>query len=231
MIDEGQPMDARSHFHGELGELEATILDIADRCDRLVGMAVEALIEGDSDLADQVIEGDVGIDQSHLDVQSRWLNLMARQQPMGSDLRLMSSILQLNTTLERTGDQCANIAKLAKLAVGLPRREVMVDHIKEMGALVRPMIRTASAAYVRRDAEEARLLPAMDAPVNRINRLMFRQVVECGSDPKLLEWATHIMMAARALERIGDQAVDIGEQVVFLATGEFQEFESLKGPE
>lgn len=223
-------MDARSHFHGELEELEATILDIADRCDQLVGMAVEALVEGNDDLANAVIAVDVGIDQSHFDVHARWLNLMARQQPMGSDLRLMSSILQLNTTLERTGDQCVNIAKLAKLSKGLPRKESMVEQIQEMGALVRPMIRTAAAAYVRRDPHEARLLPAMDEPVNRINRSMYRRVVECAPDPLLLEWATHMMMAARALERIGDQAVDVGEQVVFLVTGEFQEFESLRGP-
>ncbi len=93
-----------------------------------------------------------------------------------------------------------------------------------MADLVRPMLRTAAGAFLRRDADEARLLPAMDEPVDRINRNMYREVVACGSDPRLLEWATHMMMAARALERIGDQAVDIGEQVVYLVTGEYQEF-------
>jgi len=149
---------------------------------------------------------------------------MARQQPMGGDLRLMSALLHLNVTLERTGDQCVNIAKLARLSEGLPMRSQIIEQIREMADLVRPMIRTAAEAFVRRDADEARLLPAMDEPVDRINRLMYREVVECAPDGKLIEWATHMMMAARALERIGDQAVDIGEQVVFLVTGEFHEF-------
>jgi phosphate transport system protein len=149
---------------------------------------------------------------------------MARQQPLGGDLRLMSSILHMNVTLERTGDQCVNIAKLAHLCAGLPTRARIIDEIREMGDLVRPMLRTATEAFMRRDADEARLLPAMDEPVDRINRLMYRDVVECGPDPLLLEWATHMMMAARAIERIGDQAVDVGEQVVFLVTGDYQEF-------
>jgi phosphate transport system protein len=149
---------------------------------------------------------------------------MARQQPMGGDLRLMSALLHLNVTLERTGDQCVNIAKLAQLADGLPVRQQMVEQIREMSDLVRPMIRTAAESFVRRDADEARLLPAMDEPVDRINRLMYREVVECAPDPGLIEWATHVMMAARALERIGDQAVDIGEQVVYLVSGDYQGF-------
>jgi phosphate transport system protein len=136
----------------------------------------------------------------------------------------MSALLHLNVTLERTGDQCVNIAKLAELADGLPTRARIIEQIREMGDLVRPMIRTAAEAFVRRDADEARLLPAMDEPIDRINRLMYREVVDCAPDTKLIEWATHMMMAARALERVGDQAVDIGEQVAFLATGEYQEF-------
>jgi phosphate transport system protein len=216
--------DTRSHFHEELDLLEQAMLDVADRAERMTGLAVDALTTGNLELATKVRQGDEELDRIYLQTHNRWLNLMARQQPMGGDLRLMSALLHLNVTLERTGDQCVNIAKLAELANGLPTRARIVEEIREMGDLVRPMIRTAAEAFVRRDADEARLLPAMDEPVDRINRLMYREVVECAPDAKLLEWATHMMMAARALERIGDQAVDIGEQVVFLVTGEFHEF-------
>lgn len=217
-------VDQRSHFHHELEALEQVMLDIAEEAEGMVGAAVEALVTQNEQLASEVVVRDDGVDRKHNDVHGRWINLMARQQPMGSDLRLMSAVLHLNMTLERTGDQCVNIAKLARLTAGLPSSDRMVEQIREMSDLVRPMIRTAAQAFVRRDADEARLLPAMDEPVDRINRRMYLEVVACGPDPKLLEWATHVMMASRALERIGDQAVDIGEQVVFLVTGELRDF-------
>jgi len=217
-------VDQRSHFHEELDGLEQTLLDVADRAEGMVKSAVEALLTQNTVLAADVVGRDDAIDRMHNDVHSRWLNLMARQQPMGSDLRLMSALLHLNVTLERTGDQCVNIAKLANLTEGLPMKATISDQIREMGDLVRPMIRTAAQAFVRRDADEARLLPEMDEPVDRINKQMYREVVSCAPNPKLIEWATHVMMAARALERIGDQAVDIGEQVVFLVSGEFHDF-------
>ncbi|MGF1666320.1 MAG: phosphate signaling complex protein PhoU [Acidimicrobiia bacterium] len=217
-------VDSRSHFHQELEALEHTLLDVADRCERMTAMAVDALTLPDLDLAGKVEQEDAELDRMYLDTHNRWLNLMARQQPMGVDLRLMSALLHLNVTLERTGDQCVNIAKLARLCDGLPTRARIIEQIREMGDLVRPMIRTAAEAFVRRDADEARLLPAMDEPIDRINRVMYREVVDCAPDTRLIEWATHMMMAARAIERIGDQAVDIGEQVAFLVTGEYQEF-------
>lgn len=217
-------IDQRSHFHHELETLEQMMLDVAERAEAMVGDAVESLATRDHTLAASVIARDDDIDRMHNEIHTRWINLMARQQPMGSDLRLMSAVLHLNMTLERTGDQCVNIAKLVALTADLPASERMVAQIREMSDLVRPMIRTAAHAFVRRDADEARLLPAMDEPVDRINRRMYREVVACGPDTRLLEWATHVMMVSRALERIGDQAVDIGEQVVFLVTGEIHDF-------
>ena len=217
-------VDSRSHFHQELKELEDAMVDSAGRAEQLAELATIALVEKDLSKADEVEQGDLVIDATYFDVHNRWLNLMARQQPMGGDLRLMSALLHLNVTIERMGDQTVNIAKLARKCVPLPVRQVMVDQIQEMGDLVRPMIRTAVQAFIRRDTDQAGLLPEMDEPVDRINRDMYREVVACGSDPQLLEWATHVMMAARAYERIGDQSVDIGEQVVFLITGEVEAF-------
>lgn len=218
-------VDRRSHFHSELESLEQAVLDVVDRTERMVAMSVDALARSDSALASRVESDAAELDRRYFEDHARWINIMARQQPMGGDLRLMSVLLHLNVTLERTASQCVNIAKLARLSEGLPTNESIIQQVQEMGDLVRPMIRTAAHAFARRDADEARLLPAMDEPVDRINRNMYREVVECGSDPQLLEWATHMLMAARAVERVGDQAVDMAEQVVFLVTGEFHEFQ------
>lgn len=216
--------DTRAHFHSDLESLEQSIHEIGDRAHELTGMAVQALTTADLELAQQVKVGDEFIDHMYLDIHNRWINLMARQQPMGVDLRLMSVLLHMNVTLERTGDQAVNIAKLAELSHGLPTSGRVIEMVQEMGDLVRPMLRTAIESFIRRDADEARLLPAMDEPVDRLNIRVNQEVVKLGADPRALEWATHMMMAARALERVGDQSVDIGEQVVYLVTGELLDF-------
>lgn len=217
--------DTRSHFHQELDSLEKTLLGVADEAEQMVKRAIEAFTEGDLAKARDVIERDEAIDRIYLDVHNRWINLMARQQPMGSDLRMMSVLLHMNTTLERMGDQCVNIAKMAQATDGLPRVDVIAGELREMADLVRAMIRTGLEAVVRRDADEARLLPAMDEPVDRLNRNMYQAVVRSGPDLKRLEWATKALMVSRALERVGDQVVDIGEQLAFLLTGEMAEFD------
>jgi len=216
--------DTNLHFHQELESLEHSVLGMVDRAEQMVAMAVEAVCSGDVDLAGQVIKLDDDIDRTYLEVHGHWTTLMARFQPLGSDLRKMTVLLQLNQTFERMGDQCVNIAKVTKLNEGLPRVERMVEQIREMGDLVRPMIRTAIEAYVRHDLEEARLLPAMDQPVDRLNANMYKEIIEVGNNPQMLEWASKILMVARALERIGDQAVDFAEQTAYLITGERAEF-------
>lgn len=218
-------VDQRSHFHDELEALERTLLGVADRAEGMVQSAIVAFTQGDLALAREVIEADDEIDQIYLDVHNRWMKVMARQNPMGSDLRMMSMLLQMNTTLERMGDQCVNISKMALATENLPRVADIVDDLVEMADSVRAMIRTGIEAVIRRDADEARLLPAMDEPVDRLNRDMYRRVVTSGPDLRRLEWATKAMMVSRALERIGDQVVDIGEQLAFLLTGEMAEFD------
>lgn len=222
--------ETRTAFHQEIDDLERTLLDVADRAETMVKSAVEAFTGGQLDLAHRVIVEDDDIDQIYLDVHNRWMNLMARQQPVATDLRQLSMLLHINTTVERMGDQCVNIAKMALATEGLPRVDVIRERLLEMADLVREMIRTGIEAVVRRDADEARLLPAMDEPVDRLNRDMYQEVVKAGPDPKRLEWATKAMMVSRALERVGDQVVDIGEQLAFLLTGEMAEFGDLSEP-
>jgi len=217
--------DTNIHFHAELEELERKVLSMVDRAEQMVEMAVQAVTTDNVDLAAEVIKRDNGIDQTYLEVHQDWTSLMARNQPMGSDLRRMTILIQLNVTFERMGDQCVNIAKIAQFNTGLPRVERICEQIREMGDLVRPMIRTAIEAYVRADLDEARLLPAMDHPVDRLNANMYRETVAVRDNPQLLEWATKMLMASRALERVGDQAVDFAEQTAYLITGERAEFD------
>ncbi len=216
--------DQRPEFHAALNRLEETTLSMAEKVEGMVDMAMRALVNSDQRLVSQVIESDDAVDEIYMEIRSRWMHIMARQQPMGRDLRMMAAILEMNNTLERMGDQSVNIAKIARVTAGLPREETILVKLQEMGDLLKPMIRTAIDAFARRDAEECRLLPAMDVPVDVLNRSMWKHVVECGHDPELLEWATRMILVSRALERVGDQAVDIGEQVAFLMTGDHQEF-------
>jgi phosphate transport system protein len=216
--------DTNLHFHQELDALEHTVIGMVDRAEHMAEMAVEAVISGNLELAEQVVRLDEEIDKTYFDVHQQWTGLMARFQPLGSDLRKMTVLLQLNATFERMGDQCVNIARVAQQNEGLPRVERICDQILEMGDLVRPMIRTSIGAYLRQDLDEARLLPAMDEPVDRLNANMFKEIVAVASEPQMLEWATKMIMVSRALERIGDQAVDFAEQTAYLITGQRAQF-------
>ncbi|MFP3881399.1 MAG: phosphate signaling complex protein PhoU [Actinomycetota bacterium] len=217
--------DTNIYFHQELAELERKVLSMVERAEQMIEMAVQSVTTDDLELAQKVIELDNGVDGTYDEVHRSWTTLMARNQPLGSDLRKMTSLIQLNVTFERMGDQCVNIAKIAQLNQGLPRVERICGQIREMGDLVRAMVRTAIEAYLRGDIDEARLLPAMDHPVDRLNANMYKETVAVRDSSQLLEWATKMLMASRALERIGDQAVDFGEQTAYLLTGERAEFD------
>lgn len=212
--------DHNLQFHTELEALEQRLLAIVDKAETMVEMAVNSVILNDQALASQVILMDDDIDQEYFEIHQAWTTLMARFQPMGSDLRRMTVLLHLNITFERMGDQCVNIAKMGQFAADLPSSDRICGIIQEMSDLVRPMIRTAIDAFIRKDVDEARLLPSMDEPVDRLNASMYREAVEVSDDKGVLEWATKMLLVARALERVGDQAVDFGEQTAYLITGE-----------
>ena len=212
--------DHNAQFHDELDNLEQRLLDIIDTAEGMVGRAVESVVTGNVELANEVIEADSAIDEENFRIHQDWTTMMARYQPLGPDLRRMAVLLHLNITFERMGDQCVNIAKITRLNEGLPSSQRICDMVTEMGDLVRPMIRTAIEAFVRKDLDEARLLPAMDEPVDRINANMYREAVEVSGDKEMLEWATKMILVSRALERIGDQSVDFAEQTAYLITGD-----------
>lgn len=215
----------RDHFHQELENLELDVLSMGELAEHAVVDAMEALLDQDEVKAESVIASDDKIDETYLSIERRWLELLALQTPVATDLRLLSVILHTNLHLERVGDIAVNIAKIARATRLLPVHEMILMHLREMADVVRPMLRTALDAFARRDLQLALRLPEMDDPVDRLNRGMYREVAACGGDQQLLEWAAHMMVVSRQLERLGDHAVDIAEQVAFLLTGEFQEFD------
>jgi phosphate transport system protein len=224
-------MKARRHFHEELEALELDVLGLGELAERALGRGIDVLERWDDAEATAIIAGDDEIDERYQSVERRWLELLALQTPVATDLRLLTAILHINLHLERIGDMAVNIVKIARETAPLPANQTILTHLREMTDVVRPMIRTALDAFVRRDLKLAVALPDMDDPVDRLNRNMYREVASCAGNPQMLEWAVRMMIVSRQLERAGDHAVDIAEQVAFLLTGEFQEFTDASHPE
>jgi phosphate transport system protein len=221
---------ARVHFHEELDRMEIQLLSLGELAANAVDAAVETIVEHDDARAERVIAGDDEIDQAYLDLDRRVLSLLALQAPVAADLRLISVILHSSLHLERIGDQAVNIAKIYQVTREDPGNRTILQHIEEMGHLAVDMVRVAMDALRRRDLELCLRLPEMDDPIDRLNRNMHFEVAKLADDPRALDWGLHMNLVSRALERVGDNAVDIGEQVAFLVSGEFREFEDASHP-
>ncbi|MGZ6545970.1 MAG: phosphate signaling complex protein PhoU, partial [Actinomycetota bacterium] len=216
--------ETRSRFHEELHGLELEILEMGELAAGAVHRAVQALTSRDDAGAQQVIDGDDEIDRRYLDIELRTLQTLALQTPVAADLRLVSAIIHTSLHLERVGDQAVNVAKLHLVTRALPGSDAMRSQMSEMGDIVVEMLGTAMRAFRDRDLELCLRLPAMDDPVDRINRATHLEALKLAHDPEALDWGLHMNLVARALERVGDNAVDIAEQVGFLITGEFREY-------
>jgi phosphate transport system protein len=216
---------ARLHFQDELRGLEEQALGALDLVVATLDRTLEALQHRDIELAAIVIQDDDRIDGRYLEVHQGILSLLALQAPVASDLRVVAALLHVIKHAERMGDQCVNIAKLIPLAGHEPpAREEIVTRIMEMGRQAASQVSQAKQAFVLRDVSLAQDLVRQDDEINSLNREVFRRAVEIGTDEDRREWAMTMMLVARALERIGDNAVDIGEQVAFVVTGLFREF-------
>jgi phosphate transport system protein len=186
--------------------------------------SMNALWEQDAELSDEVIAFDDQIDAIYFNIQGGIQSLLAQQTPVARDLRLVLALLHSNLHLERMGDYCVTIAKLVKLASEFEPEPALVEAFSDMGARAEGMIRVALDAFAQRDVEAAESLVDLDELIDRSNRRLVGQVLALGSEPERLEWGLRMITVSRCLERIGDHAVDIGEQVAYLVTGEFREF-------
>jgi phosphate transport system protein len=215
----------RAHFQQELHALEEQTLGGLDLVVTTLDRTLEALEHRDIELASIVIHDDDRIDGRYLEVQQGILSLLALQAPVASDLRTVAALLHVIKHVERMGDQCVNMAKMLPVVGHEPPSDPeLLDYIFRMGRLARSEVAQAKQAFLLRDINVAEDLVRQDEEINRLNRCVFSRAVEIGTDADRREWAMSMMLVARAIERIGDNAVDIGEQVAFVVTGEFREF-------
>ena len=222
----------RTKFHEHLQELEEQALGGLDLVVSTLDRALEALEHQDVELAAMVIADDDRIDGRYLEVHQGILTLLATQAPVATDLRTVAALLHVIKHVERMGDQCVNIAKLIPITGHEPPvDEEMLATVSRMGDLAISEVRQAKQAFELRDVGLAQDLVRQDEEINKLNREVFRMgVASGGSDEDRLEWVLTIVMVARALERVGDNAVDIGEQVAFVVTGLFREFSDASHP-
>jgi phosphate transport system protein len=222
----------RTHYQEELQALEERCLGGLDLVTSALDRTLEATKHQDVELAELVIQDDDRIDGRYLEVHQALITLLATQHPVATDLRLISALLHVMKNVERMGDQCVNVCKLIPLSGHEPPAdEEMLQKIIAMGRQVRVQSAQAKRAFEDRDEALARDLVRQDDVVDNLNRECFAIALRIGDDPDTREWAMTMMLAARALERMGDNAVDIGEQVAFIVTGLFREFEDASHPD
>ena len=225
------PQSTRIHYQEDLEHLETRALEGLDLVSAQLMRASEAVEHQDSELAELVVANDDVIDGRYLEVHQAILTLLATQAPVATDLRLIAALLHLMKAIERMGDQCVNIAKLIPIAGHEPPAdERIVKDITTMSKQVQTQISQAKRAFEARDVEMARDLARQDDVVDNLNKEIFRIALEIGDDHDRREWAMTMILVARAIERIGDNCVDIGEQVAFIVTGLFREFQDASHP-
>jgi phosphate transport system protein len=223
--------DMRTDFHDQLQELEDETLSTLELTSSGLDQAMEAVINRDSELAVMVIDNDDQIDGRYLYVHQGVLNLLARQAPVASDLRLVAAVLHTIHHVERIGDLTVNIAKMVPLmGEPPPGAQDIMAKLEAAGNQARDQIKQAHVAFRQRNLNLAENLVSQDDVIDRLNRQVFREAVEIGSDEHAREWGAHVMLIARYIERIGDNTVDIGEQIAFVVSGEFREFTDASHP-
>jgi len=213
-----------------LDRIEAALQEEGQRVVSAVRGAMRALGESDKELADEVIAFDDEIDERFLDIERSIQSLLALQTPVARDLRLLLAILHINLLLERTADGCVTVAKLSKLVADVDADPALVEVLVEMGERAEEMVKVAMDSFANRDLAGAESLVELDELIDRANRRFVERLVDVMAEPSVREWGLRMVVVARTIERIGDRAVDIGEQTAYLLTAEFREFTDASHP-
>jgi phosphate transport system protein len=223
--------EVRTEYQQELDNLEASALGGLDLVSSALSRTLEAVEHQDIELAQIVVADDDRIDGRYLEVHQALITLLATQSPVATDLRLISAMLHVLKNIERMGDQCVNICKVIPMTGHEPPADPeMVKLILTMGTHTKSLLNQAKRAFNERNIEMARDLVVRDDVVDDLNRECFQLALAIGDDADKREWAMTMLLTARAIERIADNAVDIGEQVAFVVTGLFREFEDASHP-
>lgn len=221
-LDRGDVQGELRHaYRRQVALLEDEVLAMGEEALHMLGRAVAALIDDDPESAGAVVRADDELDAGFQRVQLGVFAVLARQAPVAGDLRFLSGLLHTNIHVERMGDLAVNIARLVPEVHGLPGDPDLLAQLQEMATHATRVARHSLGAFTRRDADAAAELPAMDEPLDRLNHGIFRLLVElAAADRDQLDWAMRMVLAARFLERLADHAVDIGEQTIFVVTGQ-----------
>ena len=213
-----------------LGRVEAQLQEMGQRVVSAVRAATRALQERDNELAAEVIAFDDEIDRHFLSIESQIQSLLALQTPVARDLRLLLAMLHINLLLERTGDGCVTIAKLTQLVSDVEPDPALAEVLTEMGERAEEMVRVAMNSFSERDLAGAESLVELDELIDRANRRFVERLVDIMAPADMREWGLRMVVVARTIERIGDRAVDIGEQTAYLLTAQFREFTDASHP-
>jgi phosphate transport system protein len=218
----------RATFDQELQSLLDDVLAMASMVDRAIARSVQALAERDRELAQEIIRADELINQAERDIDEKCLVLIATQQPMASDLRVILSVYSIASEMERMADHAEGIAKITLRMSEEPLLKPLVD-IPRMAEKARYLLREQLSAFVDRDQARARTLSAEDEIVDELYNQVYRELlVFMTEDPRTIRRATYLLWAAHNLERIADRTTNIGERVIFLVTGRVEELNPTK---
>jgi phosphate transport system protein len=206
------------HFQEELDQLKARLLEMGGLAEERVRSAIQALVDRDPALVDRVLDGDTPINQLHIEIDSRCVKLLALYQPMAVDLRAILSAVKINTDLERVGDLAINIAEAARRYLGHPPVKDLID-IPRMADLAQRMLRDALDAFVSRDTALAQRVLDADDGLDALKTQVFRELLTCMLQaPHTIEPALDLILISRHLERIGDHATNVAEDVIFMVS-------------
>jgi phosphate transport system protein len=208
----------------ELDQLEASLQEEGALVLRALRGCLNSLRHQDAELADEVIAFDDEVDRSYVQIEEGIQSLLARQTPVAIDLRNVLAVLHINLHLERMADYCVTVAKLTKLVHDAPQDTTLTEALEDMGTRAEEMIQAALDSFSNRNVENAESLVEMDELIDAANRRVVHQILSLSAHPDLREWGLRMLLVSRCLERIGDHAVDIGEQTAFLVSGQFREF-------
>ena len=209
-------MEQRHHFEDDLRALKNRLLSMGALVEERARQAVQALMERRTELAEQVIAGDQEVNDLQIEIDVRCLKLLALQQPMASDLRLITAAMKINADLERIGDQAVNIAENAAQLLAHPPLKPWLN-LPRMAEIAQQMTRDALDSFVRRDPVLARSVLERDDEVDQLKDQNFRVLLTyMMADPGTIERALGLILVSRHLERIADHATNIAEDVIFL---------------
>jgi len=210
----------RKSFHEQLDELQQNVLKMGTMVEQAIFNAVKSLKARDEILAQQVIDGDVSIDDFQVQIEDDCIRLLALQQPMASDLRVISAVLKITNDLERIADHAKDVSKVTIRLSGQPLIKPLID-IPRMAEITQKMLRISLDAFMRRDASQVEQLIDCDHEVDALYHQIFRELLSFMlEDTRTIQQATHLLFVGRHMERMADYCTNLGEAVYFMVKGE-----------